>query len=161
MKIRSFQKQDYARVQEIFQQGIDTGDATFQTQVKSWSQWDQDYNKDCRLVLEQAGRVMGYAVLSPFSAMPAYQGVAEDSLYIDAALRGQGAGDLLLAALIDASEKAGYWTLQAKIFSENLASIALHEKHGFRIIGTYDRPGKLNGIWRDVVLMERRSTRQA
>lgn len=157
MHIRDFHRQDFSRVQEIFLQGIETENATFQTEPKTWEAWDQSYCQDCRLVLEHQGRVMGYAVVGPFSAMPAYRGLVEDSLYIDSAMQGQGAGHFLMAALIEATEKAGYWSLQAKIFPENEASIALHQKHGFRIIGTYDRPGKLNGKWRDVVLMERRS----
>lgn len=157
MKVREFHKNDFPRIQEIFHQGIETGNATFLTGIKTWDQWDQDYCRDCRLVLEEDGQVMGYGLVSPFSSMAAYRGMVEDSLYIDSAHQGRRAGNLLMAALIETTEKAGYWTLLAKIFPENIASIALHKTHGFRIIGTYERPGKLNGIWRDVVLMERRS----
>ncbi|NOZ43087.1 MAG: N-acetyltransferase [Alphaproteobacteria bacterium] len=157
IRVRDFYQDDFPRIQQIFRQGIATGNATFSTEVKDWDQWDRDYCRDCRLVLEAAGRVMGYAVISPLSTMPAYGGMVEDSLYIDRALWGKGAGNLLLAALVEATEKAGYWTLHARIFPENNASIALHKSHGFRLVGTLERPGQLNGIWRDVVLMERRS----
>ncbi|PHZ84265.1 GNAT family N-acetyltransferase [Paremcibacter congregatus] len=158
LTVRTFKRDDFEDICRIFQQGIDTGNATYATAVKNWPDWDASYRQDCRLVLEEgADHVVGYGVLSPFSQMHAYRGVAETSLYIDEKTRGQGAGQLLLSQLITASEQAGLWTLQAKIFPENKISIHLHEKLGFRVVGIFEKIGQLNGVWRDVAFMERRS----
>lgn len=157
LEIRTFAPDDFDRVCEIFRHGITGGNATFQTGVKSWPDWDRAYLPDCRLVITDKGVVMGYAVLSAFSSVPAYRGVAEVSIYLDPSLQGRGAGKQLLRHLVRASERAGFWTLQAKIFPENQVSIALHEKCGFRIVGTFEKVGQLQDRWRDVVFMERRS----
>jgi L-amino acid N-acyltransferase YncA len=144
-------------VRAIFAQGIATGDATFETTVPSWQDWDARHLSSCRLVAIREGEVVGWAALSPVSVRQVYRGVTEVSVYIADHARGQQIGTALLEALIADSERNGIWTLQAGIFSENAASIRLHEKLGFRIVGTRERIGCLHGRWRDTVLMERRS----
>jgi len=156
--IRQFTPDDFPPVQEIYRQGIDSGNATFETQVKSWQQWHQAMLEPCRLVAAQNGQILGWAALSPISARAVYSGVAEVSVYIAADARGRGLGRQLMTQLITESEANNIWTLQAAIFPENDASIGLHQKHGFKILGVRKHLGKLKGIWRDVVLMERRST---
>ncbi|HSR10490.1 MAG TPA: GNAT family N-acetyltransferase [Thermodesulfobacteriota bacterium] len=154
--------EDWAQVRAIYEEGIATGNATFEPEVPDWSKWDAAHVGEPRLVARADGRVAGWAALSRVSARKVYSGVAEVSIYIGSRFRGRGIGDTLLSALIDASEKAGFWTLQAGIFPENAVSIELHKKHGFRILGLREKVGKmafgaLRGKWRDVVLMERRS----
>ena len=144
-------------VREIFAQGIATGNATFETSVPDWAEWDARHLRACRLVAIRKGDVLGWAALSPVSARHVYRGVAEVSVYIAETARGKGIGAALLAALITESERAGLWTLQAVIHADNQASIRLHEKAGFRMVGRRERIGCMNGIWRDTVLMERRS----
>lgn len=148
---------DWEAVRRIYSEGIRTGQATFETTIPSWAAWSAARRADCRLVIEQETAVVGWAALSPVSNRPAYAGVAEVSLYIAAAWRGQGAGHALLQNLISASEGAGIWTLQAVMFPENEASVALHSAHGFREVGRRERIGRLHGRWRDTVLLERRS----
>jgi len=157
MEIRALQKPDFPAVQAIYQQGIETGDATFETGVKNWSLWDQNTAQAGRLVVVEDGSVLAWACLSDVASRCVYRGVAETSVYIDASARGQGLGLILLNALVEASEKAGYWTLQARIFPENAASIVIHQRAGFESLGLHKKLGKLNGIWRDVQLLERRS----
>jgi len=150
---------DWPAVASIYRQGIETGDATFETEVPSWEAWDAARLETCRLVAEADGRVAGFAALSPTSYRPVYAGVAEVMVYVAAEVRGRGVGRLLLDALVQRSEDAGIWTLQAGIFPENEASIAVHRASGFRVLGTRIRPGRaVDGRWRDVVLLERRST---
>ena len=149
---------DWDRVKAIYQEGIATGNATVETEAPPWEQWNSNHRTDCRLVAKDGGRVVGWAALSPVSSRSAYSGVAEVSVYVARHFRGKGAGMLLLGALISASESAGVWTLQASILVENEASIALHAASGFRTVGTRERIGRLNGRWRDTMLMERRST---
>ena len=156
--IRPMLADDWESVRTIYEEGIRTGNATFETAVPEWEKWNRTHLADCRLVACFGLKVEGWAALSPISAREVYRGVAEVSIYIAERARGKGIGSQLLAALIAASEEHGMWTLQAGIFPENVASIALHERHGFRIVGTRDRIGCLKGHWRDVVLMERRST---
>ena len=134
-----------------------TGDATFEAAVPGWEEWDEHHLRPGRLVARKEGQVVGWAALSPVSGRCIYSGVAEVSVYVTAAARGQGVGKSLLQALIEESERAGIWTLQAGIFPENTASIALHIACGFREVGTRERIGLLHGVWRDVLLMERRS----
>jgi L-amino acid N-acyltransferase YncA len=148
---------DWPAVQTIYEEGIATGEATFETNVPGWEEWDQNHLPDCRLVARRQGRVVGWAALTPVSRRRVYAGVAEVSLYVAASARGQGVGKALLEALVRASEEAGVWTLQAGIFPENTASIGLHSACGFRTVGIRERLGQLRGVWRDVVLMERRS----
>jgi L-amino acid N-acyltransferase YncA len=151
--------EDWQVVARIYGEGIATGEATFENEVPGWEQWDSGHAPDCRLVAEVEAEVAAWAALSPVSRRPVYRGVAESSIYVGANAQGRGVGTRLLAALVEASEEAGYWTLQTSIFSENQASIALHERCGFRVVGTRERIGSQNGRWRDTVLMERRSLR--
>jgi L-amino acid N-acyltransferase YncA len=155
--IETMSASDWPAVQTIYEEGIATGEATFETNVPGWEEWDQKHLPDCRLVARRQGCVVGWAALTPVSKRRVYAGVAEVSLYVGASARGQGIGKALLEALVRASEEAGIWTLQAGIFPENTASIGLHRACGFRTVGIRERLGQLRGVWRDVVLMERRS----
>lgn len=157
VEVRRFQQSDWPAVQEIYQQGIDTGHATFQTRAKEWAEWDSSTLKECRLVAVMGEQVVGWAALSPVSNRPVYAGVAEVSIYVAPAHQGRGIGRRLLTALVMESERAGFWTLQAGIFPENRASLGLHQKCGFRVVGVRHRLGQMHGLWRDVVLLERRS----
>mgnify|MGYP003681949572 CR=1 FL=1 len=148
---------DWATVEAICQEGIATGDATFEVRPPQWEDWDRFHLPDCRLVARRQGQIVGWAALAPVSPRPAYAGVAEVSIYVTASARRQGVGKALLQALVQASEQAGIWTLQAGVFPENEASMALHRSCGFRLVGYRERLGELNGVWRDVVLLERRS----
>ena len=144
-------------VREIYLAGILSGDATFETTAPSWEKWDTAHLSFARLVACDGTEVKGWAALSAVSTRPAYGGVAEVSVYVAPHGRGQGCGRALLEALIAESEKNGIWTLQASIFPENLASMALHKAGGFREVGRRERIAKLNGVWRNTVLLERRS----
>jgi L-amino acid N-acyltransferase YncA len=159
-------------VREIYREGVATGNATFETELPDWEKWDSSHRKDCRLIaLEPFDEdteevlislnkltVLGWAALSPVSARRAYRGVAEVSVYVRAAARGRGVGKALLQALVQESEVNGVWTLQAGIFPENAASIDVHKSCGFRKVGVRRRIGKLGDTWRDVLLLERRSS---
>jgi L-amino acid N-acyltransferase YncA len=149
---------DWLEVAEIYRQGIEDGQATFEVDVPSWEEWDAEHLPQ-RLVARAAGHVVGWAALAPASDRCAYRGVAWDSVYVHREARGQGIGRRLLGRLVRDAEEAGIWTLQAGIFPENRASLVLHERCGFRIVGVRERLGRLRGAWRDVVLMERRSGR--
>jgi L-amino acid N-acyltransferase YncA len=149
--------EDWSAVRAIYEEGIATRNATFETQVPTWEDWDASHLRDCRLVARKGGYVVGWGALSPVSGRSVYAGVAEVSVYVAAAAQGQGVGKRLLRALIGVSERQGIWTLQAGIFPENRASIALHESCGFRKVGIRARIGQLEDVWRDVVLLERRS----
>ena len=155
--IDTLRPDDWPSVEAIYREGIATGLATFETVSPPWEQWDAAHRPDCRLVARDGERVLGWAALSPVSDRCVYAGVAENSIYIAAAARGQGIGKRLLGALVEASEAAGIWTLQTGIFPENAASLALHQACGFRIVGTRERVGQLHGVWKDVVFLERRS----
>jgi L-amino acid N-acyltransferase YncA len=144
-------------VRSIYLQGIATGNATFQQTAPDWREWDACHLQTCRMVAQSEQEVVGWAALSPVSSRPVYGGVAEVSIYVAEAARGFGVGASLIARLVVESEAAGIWTLQAGIFPENLASIKLHINAGFRIVGNRSRLGCINGQWRDVVLLERRS----
>lgn len=150
---------DWPAVARIYAAGIAGGDATFEHAVPSWEQWSRARVVDPRLVARDAsGQVCGWAALSPTSARPVYRGVAEVSVYVDPAVVRQGIGRALLKVLVEDSERAGFWTLTAGIFPENKASIALHERCGFELVGMRRRVGQMtDGRWRDVVLYERRS----
>lgn len=158
-QITTMQREDWPAVREIFREGIATGNATFETDLPDWEKWDSAHRQDCRLIARSGERVLGWAALSPVSARRVYSGVAEVSVYVAAAARGGGVGRALLQALIEESEHNGIWTLQAGIFAENVASIALHKVCGFREVGVRRRIGKLAEVWRDVLLLERRSSR--
>ncbi len=157
MIIRPFEQADFPELKEIYQQGIDTGNATFQTSAKNWPEWDASVLAECRLVAVENGQLTGWAALAPVSSRCAYTGVAEASVYVATSARRAGTGHQLLSHLATASEDAGIWTLNAGIFPENEASIALFTKNGFRIVGTQHKLGKMQDKWRDVVSLERRS----
>jgi phosphinothricin acetyltransferase len=159
IQIGSMSPDDWNDVRRIYLEGIATGDATFETDAPAWDRWDATHRPGERFVARGGGAVLGWAALSPVSDRCVYGGVAEVSVYVAAAARGNGLGVALLRRLIDASEEAGVWTLQAGIFPENRASVALHERLGFREVGRRERLGKLKGVWRDVLLLERRSAR--
>jgi phosphinothricin acetyltransferase len=145
------------QVLAIYQAGIDEGDATFETAAPSWETFDADKLPEHRLVaLSPEGQVLGWAAVTG-SSRSAYAGVVDHSVYVHPGARNQGVGLALLTALIASTEAAGIWTIRSGIFPENTASLALHQRAGFRIVGTRDRPGRLRGSWRDVVLVERRS----
>jgi L-amino acid N-acyltransferase YncA len=148
---------DWLQVRSIYVEGISSGHATFETESPTWEQWDSTHLPECRLVARAGEVIFGWAALSPVSSRSAYSGVAEVSIYVAAGYRGRQIGRALLDALAALSERLGIWTLQAGIFPENRSSLALHKRCGFREIGTRERVGQLNGIWRDVVLLERRS----
>ncbi|MEO7664862.1 MAG: N-acetyltransferase family protein [Candidatus Limnocylindrales bacterium] len=148
---------DGPRVLEIYGQGIETGVATFETQIPAWTTFDAGHLASPRLVAEIDGEIAGWVALSAYSSRAVYRGVAWESVYVGAAFRGLGVGRTLLAAVIEAADAAGLWTLIAGVQAENTASIALHEAAGFRRIGVQERVGQdAGGTWRDVVLMERR-----
>jgi len=144
-------------VRSIYLEGIATGNATFQQTAPDWKEWDAGHLRTCRIVALSGQEVVGWAALSPVSSRLVYRGVAEVSVYVAETARGQGIGAKLLAKLIAESEAEGIWTLQAGIFPENAASIKLHTNAGFRVVGTRSRLGCMNGLWRDVTLLERRS----
>jgi L-amino acid N-acyltransferase YncA len=150
--------EDWPAVRAIYLEGIATGNATFEQTAPEWETWDAGHLPGGRIVAcSDAGDVLGWAALSGVSSRCVYAGVAEVSIYVAERARGRGVGSKLMARLIADSEAAGLWTLQAGIFPENVASIALHARAGFRIVGKRERLGQMNGRWRDVVLMERRS----
>jgi phosphinothricin acetyltransferase len=155
--LRRMTDEDWSAVRAIFQEGIESGHATFETRVPEWPAWDAGHLRVARVVASDGQRVVGWAALSPVSRRNVYAGVVEVSLYVGASARGQGVGKALLTRLIELSEEAGLWTLQAGIFPENLASLALHRSCGFRQVGRRERLGQVNGVWRDVILLERRS----
>ena len=156
--IRPMTPDDWPRVRAIYREGIATRNATFETEAPEWEAWDSGHLAVPRLVAEAEGAVAGWAALSPVSRRPVYAGVAEVSVYVADAARGKGLGRRLLERLIDESEQLGTWTLQAGIFPENEASVALHVGCGFRVIGHRERIGAMDGRWRNVLLLERRST---
>lgn len=163
MNITPMTAADWPAVAAIYAEGIATGNATFApTPPASWDTWGQSRIAGCSLVIRADARVLGWTCASPTSSRAVYAGVAEHSIYITTAVRGRGIGALLLVALIVASEAQGIWTLQASIFPENTASVRLHERHGFRIVGRRERIGLMTygawqGHWRDTFLIERRS----
>ena len=152
-EIRAMRNQDWSAVCEIYSEGIATGNATFETETPEWEKWGGRHLQECRLVaLDQ--RILGWAALRPVSSRRVYSGVAEVSVYVASASRGRGIGKLLLQSLVEQSERCGIWTLQAGIFPEN----ALHKSCGFREVGRRQRLARLAGVWRDVLLLERRSS---
>jgi phosphinothricin acetyltransferase len=155
--INELSSADWESVRAIYLEGIATGHATFETGAPSWEQWDAAHLPFARLAARLDDRLVGWAALSPVSQRCVYGGVAEVSIYVEASCRQSGVGRQLLTALIDESERHGIWTLQAGMFPENTASRALHLKCGFRELGRRERIGKLNGVWRDTILLERRS----
>ncbi len=149
---------DWEAVRAIYVEGLATGNATFERSAPDWTKWDSGHLRVCRLVARGDGGVLGWAALSPVSARAVYAGVAEVSVYVGEEARGRGVGLALLEELVAESDREGIWTLQASIFPENEASIALHRKCGFREVGRREAIGCMDGRWRDTVLMERRSS---
>lgn len=159
MTIKDLKDIHYNSVQDIYLQGIATGNATFQTEAPSWDDWTKGHLEHSRFVaVDDLGAIMGWAALSPVSSRCVYAGVAEVSVYIGADHRGKGVGNKLMQELIKSSEQNNIWTLQAGIFPENTASLQLHQNNGFRVIGKREKIGKMGNTWRDTVLLERRST---
>jgi phosphinothricin acetyltransferase len=159
IEIDAMQPADWPQVRAIYLEGIATGQATFEQDAPDWETWDRKHLSICRLVAHHGEEIIGWAALTAYSARAVYAGVAEVSIYIAATHRGRGVGRRLLETLVTASEAAGMWTLQAGIFPENRASVRLHERCGFRIVGRRERIGKQHGVWRDVLLLERRSAK--
>jgi L-amino acid N-acyltransferase YncA len=155
--IDEMRKDDWEQVRRVYLEGIATGHATFETEAPVWEQWNAGHLPHSRLVARSADTVKGWAALSPVSSRCVYGGVAEVSVYVGVSYRGEGLGRALLEALVESSERNGIWTLQAGIFPENSSSVALHERCGFRRVGRRERIGRMNGGWRDTLLLERRS----
>ncbi len=157
MNIRPLLTDDYPACARIYEEGLGTSIATFETEVPDWGTWDKKFLKRCRMVAEEDDKILGWLALTPFSNRPVYKGVAEVTLYIAKDARGRGIGELLLTKCITQSENVGFWTLQAKIFKVNTASLNLFEKCGFRKVGVREKLGMRDGVWYDNVLMEKRS----
>jgi phosphinothricin acetyltransferase len=157
IEIDQMHASDWEDVRIIYLEGIKTGNATFQQVAPSWEEWDKSHLSQCRLVARSQGKVIGWAALSPTSSRCVYAGVAEVSIYVSPQHQGSGVGSRLINIFIEASEQHGFWTLQSGVFPENKASLELHRKFGFREVGRRERIGQMNGIWRDVLLLERRS----
>lgn len=161
IEIRLLTLEDWPSLRAIYLEGIATRLATFETSAPTWDKWDSSHLSFARLAAtpENGGRLAGWAALSPVSTRLVYSGVAEVSVYVGAEFQGMGVGRALLERLIVESEENGIWTLQASVFPENDSSLALHRSCGFREVGIRERIGKLDGAWRDTVLLERRSRR--
>ncbi|HEV8685662.1 MAG TPA: GNAT family N-acetyltransferase [Gaiellaceae bacterium] len=157
IELRNLRPSDWPEVASIFEAGIETRSATFETEAPLWDAWDESHYHEHRLVAVEDGRVVGWAALSPVSERCCYSGVAEGSVYVAPEAQGRGIGRMLLERLVADADRAGIWTIQTGIFPENTASVRLHVRCGFRIVGVRERLGKLDGAWRDVVLLERRS----
>ena len=157
IEIKPLEPHHWNDVRRIYEEGLRTGNATFQTSTPEWEEWDKTHIQTGRLVAIENGNIIGWAALTPVSGRCVYGGVAEISVYVSENARGKGIGKELLKSLIEDSEANGFWTLQAGIFPENIASIKIHEATGFRVIGKREKIGQMNGHWRDTVLLERRS----
>jgi len=155
--IRTMLQSDSERVLDIYRMGLETGNATFETVVPSWQEWDSRHLSHSRFVFDDDGIVMGWAALSPFSTREAYRGVAELSIYVATGFRGRKIGSELMEQVISSSEQNGIWTLVSSVFPENEATLKLHKKYGFRVIGRRERIARHKGKWRDTILLERRS----
>jgi phosphinothricin acetyltransferase len=149
--------EDWPAVEAIYAEGIATGHATFETEPPSWDEFDRGRHHEHRFVAVRDGRVVGWAALSPTSPRECYRGVAEHSVYVTEGTRGRGVGRALMDALVASADAGGIWTIQTSIFPENAASVALHERLGFRVVGRRERIAELNGVWRDTLLLERRA----
>jgi phosphinothricin acetyltransferase len=156
-EVRDLRPGDWPEVARIYEEGIRTGNATFETEVPTWEAWDAAHLAEHRLVAEQDGRLAGWVALAPLSRRTCYDGVAEVSIYVAESARGKSVGTGLLAALVESAERAGIWTLQTSVFPENEPSFSLLRRFGFRTVGTRERIAQLHGVWRDTVLVERRS----
>ncbi len=154
---RPMTKDDWTQVAEIYKQGIETKNATFETEIPTWDKWDSAHIKTCRIVVTIEDSIAGWAALVPVSGRKVYSGVGEVSIYVSNRFKGLRIGTMLLDKLVIESEIEGFWTLQALIFPENTASLKMHKNQGFRIVGYRENIGKMDGIWRDTILLERRS----
>ncbi len=157
LRVETLSAAVWPQVRAIYEEGIAGRQATFETEAPSWSEWDAAHLPHCRLIAVGGGTVLGWAALSPVSRRPCYAGVAEVSVYVAERARGTGVGRLLLERLIAAAERHGIWTLQGATFPENVASLRLQQSCGFRVVGRRERVARLDGVWRDTVLSERRS----
>jgi L-amino acid N-acyltransferase YncA len=155
--IEQLKPEHWPGVGRVYGEGIATGNATFETEVPSWEVWNSSHLAEHRFVALREDEVVGWAAVSPVSDRCVYGGVVENSVYVAEVARGQGIGQRLLEELIASTEAAGVWTIQTGIFPENEGSIRLHERVGFEVVGRRKRLGKLHGVWRDVLLLERRS----
>jgi phosphinothricin acetyltransferase len=155
--IRDLREADAAAVLLIYQQGLDSGEASFETSAPEWRDWNKKYLPVCRLIAEQDEQVQGWAALAPVSARDCYRGVAEISVYVASNHRGKGVGQELMAALVEASENSGVWSLYSSIFPENRATLRLHLRQGFREVGIRERIARQGGRWRNTMILERRS----
>jgi len=159
VRIEPMTAEDWPRVRAIYEQGIATRQATFEAEPPSWEQWDSAHLPNGRLVARDGDLIVGWGALSPVSRRQCYGGVAEASVYVDESARGRGIGRALLEHLIAASEAQGIWTLQGATFPENTASLRLQERCGFRVVGRRERIARMDGLWRDTILTERRSSK--
>ncbi len=157
LEIEPLRAEHWPDVAQIYADGIATGNATFETEVPTWESWDSSHLADHRFVALLDGRVVGWVAVSPVSGRCVYAGVVENSVYVADDARGRGVGRALLEALIASTEAAGVWTIETGIFPENAASVRLHQNVGFEVIGRRKRIGRLQGVWRDVLFVERRS----
>ena len=158
MKFRELAIEDWQQVKDIYEEGISTGNATFQTAAPTWEEWDSSHVKNSRIVaVDEDNNILGWAALTPVSGRCVYAGVGEVSVYVSSQARGKGIGKALLNELIQQSEQNGFWTLTAGVFPENEASLKIHQQAGFKVLGVRERIGKMNDKWRDTVLLERRS----
>jgi L-amino acid N-acyltransferase YncA len=158
LSVEQMRAEHWPAVERIYAEGLETGHASFETETPNWEGFQACHLPGHRLVALDADGVAGWAALSPVSDRCAYRGVAEDSVYVAAAARGRGVGRALLTQLTGRAESTGIWTVQAGIFPENTASVALHQACGFRTVGLRERLGQRDGVWRDVLLLERRGS---
>lgn len=157
ISVRDMTAEDWPAVRRIYGEGIATRNATFETEAPPWEKWDRGHLAEPRLVARLGREPLGWSALRPVSPRAVYRGVVEVSTYVGEGARGRGVGAALLSTMIERSERSGIWTLQAGVFPENQASMALHLRCGFRVVGVHERIGRMDGVWRDVVLLERRS----
>ena len=157
MEITKLTEKHWPEVRAIYESGLATGNANFSIQAPEWKEWDFAHLISCRLAAVENNEVLGWAALTATSDRCVYEGVAEVSVYVREDVRGKGIGSTLLKAIIEESELHGLWMLESRIFAENLASLSIHKRNGFRLVGRRERIGKMNDVWRDTILLERRS----
>lgn len=158
MEIKNLEQKHFSDIARIYQQAIDAGNITLATKISAWEDWNEEHLKTMRFVATEHNTVIGWVALSPVLQRTGYHGVTELSIYIDQDHQGKGIGKVLMQHIIDTSEKAGIWTIMSFIFPENDKSIALHQKFGFKLLGTQHKAAQLKGIWMDNCILERRST---
>jgi phosphinothricin acetyltransferase len=156
IRIRELRAEDWPAVEAIYAEGIATRNATFETETPTWAEFDAGRLRAHRLVAVDGDRIVGWAAFSPTSSRACYAGVVEHSVYVASEYRGRGIGRTLLEALVHSADTGGIWTIQTSVFPENEASVALHERVGFRVVGRRERIAQLDDVWRDTILLERR-----